>query len=865
MNNSNCNRYLLVFAMLLSIITPSFALSNAPTDSNSAMPSREELQAVYQEYQEQLEPYFTRALAQVQLLDCMLQDLAFNLANNASLTTKDRGQVINKIRTMRELMSNLKDTQRVIVTPQLVNSFIFITRTAILQLTTGLKHGIDKLESIDLNTLKIPASSDIGLEELVGKLAKELAHNDTLIKNLEKLSDSMGLHWYNKVYRNFKRLVVEPAKAAAPKAFVGASLGAAAFFAWYYFGGENPKWLREKIGWPQESDIGVDQYELQKHDVELTKNYKNMALEILKSNHIDSDITQKMSNAFDADTVLEPKKIGLFGQIENKLFRLKNGRYALGGGAMLFGKEIMGILFPRMGQSIANKIKAADNFLMGGTYKNRSVDNISDRSEITFDSIIGQEDAKKYGRILCQYLKNPEFFDRTGVAPATGILLFGDTRTGKSFYISALQGEIQKALGKDSFKVWKVSFEDVLKAGIHTIMEAARSNAPMIVVIEEIDLLKLQRTGDTKLLAEFMTAMSSCLQDNRPDKTVIIIGTTNKLENLEPALRQDGRFGKHIYFDYPKFSERKEFIEHELVKTACNLNQFDIDKLARDTEGCSFEKLRLFIKRTFMRAKLYGETVSQKTLEQSIDENIRGISVGEVTLDHEQKQLIAAHLAGHTVASILLDPHQKISKVTLHDVANKIQEELVGIELWRKDEKQAAVEHGKIFANHDHDMPGIESKDEKLKQCKIWLAGHVAETILLGSCGYGYHATDKQVALNIAKSMTYGAIDLASLPKKMRDQYYDDAFALLNTCEQEVTKLLEEHRTELAAVMNALVEKLTLNSYELRKLVLGEQSVIEQLDANNILADLLKDQPGIELDETVEPTQCSSAQDAAKA
>ena len=162
-------------------------------------------------------------------------------------------------------------------------------------------------------------------------------------------------------------------------------------------------------------------------------------------------------------------------------------------------------------------------------------------------------------------------------------------------------------------------------------------------------------------------------------------------------------------------------------------------------------------------------------------------------------------------------------------------------------------------------MPGIESKDEKLKQCKIWLAGHVAETILLGSCGYGYHATDKQVALNIAKSMTYGAIDLASLPKKMRDQYYDDAFALLNTCEQEVTKLLEEHRTELAAVMNALVEKLTLNSYELRKLVLGEQSVIEQLDANNILADLLKDQPGIELDETVEPTQCSSAQDAAKA
>ena len=146
--------------------------------------------------------------------------------------------------------------------------------------------------------------------------------------------------------------------------------------------------------------------------------------------------------------------------------------------------------------------------------KNRAVDNLSDKSEITFDSIIGQEDAKKYGHELCEYLKNPEFFDRTKVAPSTGILLFGDTRTGKSFYISALQGEIQKALGKDSFKVLKVSFEEVIKVGIHDIMEYARTLAPMIVVIEEIDLLRLQRVGDTKLLAEFMTAMSSCLQDN---------------------------------------------------------------------------------------------------------------------------------------------------------------------------------------------------------------------------------------------------------------------------------------------------------------------------------------------------------------
>ena len=450
--------------------------------------------------------------------------------------------------------------------------------------------------------------------------------------------------------------------------------------------------------------------------------------------------------------------------------------------------------------------------------------------------------------------KTQNYLIEPKIAPSTGILLFGDTRTGKSFYISALFGEIQKTLGKDgaAFKMWKVSFETLLKLGIEEILNIARYDAPMIVIIEEIDLLGLQRINNAARLAEFMTAMSSCLQENTLDKTVIVIGTTNKLENLEPALRETGRFGKHIYFDYPKFNERKQFIEQELIKTACNLKQFDIDKLARDTEGCSFEKLGLFIKRTFLRAKLYNETVTQATFEQSIDENIRGISVGKVTLDSEQKQLVAAHLAGHTVASILLDPHQKISKVTLHDVASKIAEELVGMELFRKDDKQAAMEHGKIFANHDHDMPGIENKDEKLKQCKICLAGHVAETLLLGSCGYSYHPHDRQVALNIARSMTCGALDLTGLPDKIRDQYYDAAFALMGTCEQEITKLLEEHRTELTAVMNALMDKLTLDTHDLRRLILGEQTVVEQLDANTMLANLLKDQTGLEADESAD-------------
>jgi ATP-dependent Zn protease len=820
--------------------------------ATQGLPSDQEVHALYQQI---LEPIFAQVIAQVHLLDCMLQDLAFNIGNNASIPTKNRGKSIGKIREIRELLSGLQNTQFVVLNESLVNSFIAIVHTTTMQVKKALETGIDNLEFPDVNNIRFEA--DISFEQM----QKELIINDTLIKSLTKLADSLGLHWYNKIYRNFKHYIVEPTKIVAPWALGTGIVAGAGFFLWYYSEAENPKWLRNWIKYPAvyastaiiNDPSNVDNNPVIQQQREYTQACIEKAVSQLYASHamittenpaeILRNVQRDLETVHDAikKKALE-KPAGFLAHFEARIKGFSSGDYALGslflGGATLIGKTYL----PGVGKWISRNIKTADNFLMGGAYKNRSSDAYVYSSDVTFDNIIGQEDAKKYGRELCQYLTNPELFDRTKITPSTGILLFGDTRTGKSFFISALLGEIQKSL--PSFKMHKISFEEILKYGMDSIMEVARYEAPVIIVIEEIDLLGLQRTNNAKLLGDFMTAMSSCLQDNTPGKTVIVIGTTNKLENLEPALRTDGRFGKHLFFDYPTFKYRKEFIEHELIKSACNPDLFDIDKLARDTAYCSFEKIKHFIKRTFLKAKLYNETVSQEALERSIDENIHGISANEVILDAEQKELIATHLAGHTVASILLDPHQKVSKVTLRDVANKIEEQWVGMSMVHKDAKQEAMEHGKVFANYDHDMPGIESKQEKIKQCKIALAGHVAETLLLGSCGYGYHPHDKQTALTIAKSITCGTLDLTTLTDKIRDQYFDEAFALMNTCEAEVKQLLEEHRDQLIAVIQALTENLTLDAKQLRKIVLGEQATpAEHLDASSILADLLKNQP----------------------
>lgn len=837
------------FLLLINSIPHLHADTTSPTnDSSEQLPFDQ--QEIHSMVQNVYEGYYRHILDHMYKLSCILQDLAFNVSNNSGIATSNRSSIIKELRDSRELLTALQRMPVVVLDENIISSLINITHHIVSHLSDSLKKNLVGFKTPDMRKISLQGKNRIEPEQFEAEISK----NENLIKQLEPMADKLGLHWYNKLYRLFKRTIVEPAKTAYAPALFATSVGTAAFFVWYYFGGENPKWLRDRVGWPaQQASTYItndpDQFsEAQKQRLVAVA---EICVKKAMEQEMSSEDLAKFANMAISKQNIVDHPVGWLGRLEHRLACINMGQFVIGSTLMGIGLTQASKLVGPVKEWAGKKLKTLDNFLLGGAYKNRQVDDFSWRTDITFDDVIGNEDAKQYGRELCQYLKNPESFDRSRIAPSTGILLFGETRTGKSHFILALQGEIQRTLGDEAskFKVWKIPFSDLIKYNIQDLMDAARAFAPCIVVIEEIDLLGLQRVTNAERLANFMTAMSSCLQENTLDKTVIIIGTTNKLENLEPALRQPGRFGKHIFFKYPSCDERKLFITRELSKTGCSLNDFDIDKLAAETEGCSFEKLGLFIKRTFLHAKLYGKLVTQESLEQSIDENVRGISRDQITMSMEQQKIVAAHLAGHTVANMLLEPQTVIAKVTLKDVANDIEETHAWMDIINKTKdgktaKQSALEHGKIFFARSCDIPDIESRDEKLKQCKIALAGHAAEKIMIGSCGYSYHGHDRQVALNIAKSIVLQGVDQTGLSDAMKDKQLDSACQLVDACEQEVTKLLEEHCKELTAVMDGLIaqENKTLDAHALNVLVFGfDKFAPKPLDATSLLDTLLND------------------------
>ncbi|HSW73701.1 MAG TPA: AAA family ATPase, partial [Candidatus Limnocylindria bacterium] len=475
----------------------------------------------------------------------------------------------------------------------------------------------------------------------------------------------------------------------------------------------------------------------------------------------------------------------------------------------------------------SKKFYKLHNFLKGGTYRHhfeKPDEKYAVNPRITFKDIIGMNHAKEILSVIVKYMENPETFDGRKLTPEKGYLLTGPTRTGKTFIVEGLAGEIKemyKRKGKrpEDFHFFVLNANFILQGGIKSLIEEAKALSPCILFIDEIDLLSLQRgSGNAALLSEFLTAMSGALE-NDPDKVVIIIAATNKPENLDIALRQRGRLGKEIRFEYPNYQERKEFFERRISKLA-NLNNFDIPQLARETEGKSFEDMNALIRTAFQRGILRGQTLTHKLLEASLDEEVRNIIMSDSTLSPEEKQLVAIHMAGQALAVVLLK-NEQLAKVTIKPFLANVKEESAFDQFYKHElQQQKKIKNGRIYTFRQHDTKNINSYTQKLALCQQALAGFAAEKIILGACGYSNHPESGQQALDIATSIIAEGIDIHNqhFPQELKAKYLEKALALKKKCDEEITALLERHKEALQAITQALIEKETLTGKEVMEI-----------------------------------------------
>lgn len=480
---------------------------------------------------------------------------------------------------------------------------------------------------------------------------------------------------------------------------------------------------------------------------------------------------------------------------------------------------------------IAKKVAVTRNRLKGGAYNSIAdhLDGSADKT--TFKDLIGLEDEIEKFQLMVNYIANPELCNQLGFVPAKGYLLIGPPRTGKTLLVKAVRTQMALVCKAEKLNFFIIKSSEIYKkGGISKIFAEAKAAAPCVLFFDEFDLLNLQRgVGNTNTLEEFLTSMDGVTEDKDPKKLVITIAATNRPETLDGALIQPGRFSEQIRFKLPTLELRKETVKRKLEKFGLSLGSADetssaINEIALETEGSSYEALNRLVGEAYMYASISSEIFEKKHLKKALDESIRNIRPHqhEHLPVHEQR-LIATHFAGQALTLTLIDSLTKLAQVTtLPHMPHLKEESLLKLTFGDKETRnveQDRYTYGAVFTYKENDTAGVIPKDELINQCKMHVAGIVAEEIILGSASYTCNRDAMDKAMQIAKAISFEGMKEDSVPKAERLKRFKNAEMLVENCKKEVRTLLTTHKDKLSLLINTLQEKKQLNRDEVLALL----------------------------------------------
>ncbi|MGZ0745931.1 AAA family ATPase [Haloparvum sp. AD34] len=207
------------------------------------------------------------------------------------------------------------------------------------------------------------------------------------------------------------------------------------------------------------------------------------------------------------------------------------------------------------------------------------------RQGATYEDIGGLDDELDVVReTIALPLSEPEVFSRLGVEPPKGVLLYGPPGTGKTLIARAVANEVDATFitvdGPEITSKYKGESEERLRE----IFEHAAEEAPSIVFFDEIDSIAGERDdgGDleNRVVGQLLSLMDGL--DARGD--VIVIGATNRVDTLDPALRRGGRFDREIEIGVPGEDGRRQILDVHTRRMPL-ADDVDLDRLAARTHG----------------------------------------------------------------------------------------------------------------------------------------------------------------------------------------------------------------------------------------------------------------------------------------
>jgi len=188
---------------------------------------------------------------------------------------------------------------------------------------------------------------------------------------------------------------------------------------------------------------------------------------------------------------------------------------------------------------------------------------IDKKVRVTYDEVGGLKNEIKIMREIAELpLRHPEIFDRLGIEPHSGILLYGPPGCGKTLIAKVLASESEANMFSINGPEIMNKYYGETEAKLRDIFKEAKDNSPSIIFIDEIDAIAPKREEAYGDVEKRVVAQLLALMDGLTDRgNVIVLGATNRPDSVDPALRRPGRFDREIEVSVPNVDGRLEILQ----------------------------------------------------------------------------------------------------------------------------------------------------------------------------------------------------------------------------------------------------------------------------------------------------------------
>ena len=451
------------------------------------------------------------------------------------------------------------------------------------------------------------------------------------------------------------------------------------------------------------------------------------------------------------------------------------------------------------------------------------------QTQVTFNDVAGIDQAKLELNEVVDFLKNADRFTAVGAKIPKGVLLVGPPGTGKTLLAKAVAGEAGVPFFSISGSEFVEMFVGVGASRVRDLFEQAKSNAPCIVFIDEIDAVGRQRGaglgGGNDEREQTLNQLLTEMDGFEGNTGIIIIAATNRPDVLDAALLRPGRFDRQVVVDRPDYAGRLEVLNvHARGKTLSK--DVDLEKIARRTPGFTGADLsNLLNEAAILAARRNLTEISMDEINDAIDRVLAGPEKKDRVMSEKRKELVAYHEAGHALVGALMPDYDPVQKISI------IPRGRAGGLTW-------------FTPSEDRMDSGLYSRSYLQNQMAVALGGRIAEEIVFGEEEVTTGASnDLQQVARVAKQMVtrfgmsdrLGPVALGRQQGNMflgRDIAAERDFSeeTAATIDDEVRNLVEQayrrakavlvqNRPVLDRLAEMLVEKETVDSEELQELL----------------------------------------------